>query len=48
MSEEYAKRFAVSEILSRTTESGLYNGAYRIICEVSVVEDIGLIRELGR
>lgn len=48
MSEEFAERFAASEILSRTTESGLYNGAYRIICEVSCVEDIGLPRELGR
>lgn len=45
LSEDFAVRFAHSEILSRTTESGLYDGVYRIICEVSCTEDIGLTQE---
>ncbi|MDD4774411.1 MAG: sporulation protein YqfD [Eubacteriales bacterium] len=47
LSEDYARRFASSEILSMSTESVTDSGAYRIICEVSCTEDIGETREFG-
>jgi similar to stage IV sporulation protein len=48
LSEEFAERFARADILSRTVESGLDGGVYRITCEVSCSEDIGITKELGQ
>lgn len=45
LSEDFSERFARSEILSKTIESGLYGNVYKITCEVSCTEDIGVIRE---
>lgn len=47
LSEEYARRFASSEILAMSTEAVTDSGAYRILCEVSCTEDIGETREFA-